>query len=128
MSSGSRPKSWAGGSRPGQNPARLWLAQLDRPGPIDPGGDQPEPEETPHGLDESGQGAAPYTLLGEPEPVLAADLDLNGVISKANFLKLAGMHFATLDVADQGFLTLAKLPRTQVQVLLEKSRPRRKRS
>lgn len=107
---------------------RLWLAQMQRPGPIDPGGDQPSEDEDAKAppLDESNQGAAPYGLLGEPEPVLAADLDLNGVITKKNFLKLADLHFQTLDQADRGYLTLAGLPKTVVQTLLEKSRPRRR--
>jgi hypothetical protein len=112
------------------NQARLWLAQLDRPGPIDPGGDQPSDDEDQKAppLDESLQGAAPYGLLGEPEPVQAADLDLSGVITRQNFLKLAGMHFQTLDTAGRGYLTLATLPKTQVQKLLEKSRPKKRRS
>jgi hypothetical protein len=110
--------------------ARLWLAQMDRPGPIDPGGDQPSDDEDkkPPPLDESSQGAAPYGLLGEPEPVLAADLDLNGVITRQNFLKLADMHFKTLDTESRGYLTLATLPKTQVQTLLGKSQPKKRRS
>jgi hypothetical protein len=109
--------------------ARLWLAQLERPGPIDPGGDQPSDDgDKKLPLDESAQGAAPYTLLGEPEPVLAADLDLNGVITRKNFLKLADMHFQTLDTGGRGYLTLATLPKTQVQKLLESSRPKKRRS
>ena len=110
--------------------ARLWLAQLERPGPIDPGGDQPsdDDDKKPPPLDESLQGAAPYNLLGEPEPVLAADLDLNGVITRKNFLKLANMHFQTLDTGGRGYLTLATLPKTQVQKLLDKSRPKKRRS
>jgi hypothetical protein len=124
------PEILGGRVKTGWNRPRLWLAQLDRPGPIDPGGDQSdsEPEQKPQGLDESTQGAAPFNLLKEPEPVLAADLDLNGVITRANFLKLADIHFTTLDQAGDGYLTLAKLPKTQVQVLLGKSRPRRRRS
>ena len=122
------PEILGGRVRTSWNRPRIWLAQMERPGPIDPGGEQPEPEEKPQGLDESTQGAAPFGLLGEPEPVLAADLDLTGVITRANFLKLANMHFATLDQAGDGFLTLARLPRTPVQILLGKYRPKRRRS
>jgi hypothetical protein len=108
--------------------ARLWLAQVERPGPIDPGGEPEEvPPSHPKGLDETGQGAAPYSFFDEPEPVLAADLDLTGVISKANFLKLANTHFKSLDQAGDGYLTLDDLPRTQAQILLEGAHPRRKR-
>lgn len=109
--------------------ARLWLAQLARPGSIDPGGDQSSDDgDKKLPLDESQQGAAPYNLLGEPEPVLAADLDLNGVITRKNYLKLADMHFQTLDTGSRGYLTLATLPKTQVQTLLERSRPKKRRS
>ncbi len=113
----------------GQGGARLWLAQIDQPSSIDPGGDQPPAApHPPRDFDESGQGAAPYGLFEEPEPIMAADMDLNGFITRANFLKLADMHFTTLDRDGDGFLTLAKLPPTPIQTLLEKSRPRRKKS
>lgn len=113
----------------GPRGGRLWLAQYDRAGPIDPGGDQPQAApHAPRDFDESGQGAAPYSLFEEPEPIMAADMDLNGFIRKANFLKLADMHFTTLDRDGDGYLTLAKLPPTPIQKLLEKSRPKRKKS
>jgi len=104
-------------------PARLWLAQMDRPRPIDPGGDSSGAEddkpETEH-LDVSGQGAAPYSFFEEPEPLLAADLNLDGIIRKQNFVKIAADHFAALDIDDKGYLTLAKLPKTPFQKLVEK--------
>ncbi|HEY5107054.1 MAG TPA: hypothetical protein VII73_09840 [Caulobacteraceae bacterium] len=105
-----------------------WLAQADRPGEIDPGGSVP-PEATPRkDLDETGVGASPYSFFDEPEPVTAADLDLVGYITKANFLKLAEMHFTTLDSGGQGYLTLAKLPKTQVQKQREALRPKHHRA
>jgi hypothetical protein len=109
--------------------ARLWLAQIDQPGSIDPSGKdlQPTPPR-PKDFDESNQGAAPYSLFEEPEPIMAADMDLNGFIRKANFLKVADMHFTTLDRDEAGYLTLAKLPKTPIQKLLERTRPKRKRS
>ena len=113
----------------GPRGARLWLAQIDKPSPIDPGGEQPPAAQRNSGdLDESGQGAAPYSLLAEPEPIMAADMDLNGFIRRANFLKLADMHFTTLDPDGVGYLTLAKLPKTPIQRLIEKTRPRHRRS
>ncbi|MDQ2859164.1 MAG: EF-hand domain-containing protein [Pseudomonadota bacterium] len=113
----------------GRGGARLWLAQIDQPSPIDPGGEQPQAAPRTSGdLDESGQGAAPYSLLAEPEPIMAADLDLNGFIRKANFLKLADMHFTTLDPDGVGYLTLARLPKTPIQRLIEKTRPKRRKS
>ncbi len=107
--------------------ARLWLAQIHQTEPIDPAGDRPPPEQQrPKGLDESSQGAAPFSLLDEPEPLLAADLDLTGVITRKNFLKLASLHFDSLDQRGAGYLTLAGLPKTKAQVLLGKDRPTRR--
>ena len=108
--------------------ARLWLAQVDRPGSIDPGGDalRKMPQRIP-GLDESNQGAGPYSFFQEPEPLMAADMDLNGLIRRPNFLKLADTHFTALDGDEEGFLTLAKLPQTPIEKALERSRPRRKK-
>jgi hypothetical protein len=98
--------------------ARLWLAQ-DRPGSVlPPGSDAPTEAPKPH-LDESLQGAAPYSLFQAPEPVTEADVDFRGVVFKANFLQLADRHFTTLDHDNAGFLTLAKLPKTAVQIALE---------
>ena len=109
---------------------RLWLAQVDRPGPVDPGGGSTEedaPTEKEH-LDDSGQGAAPYSFFEEPEPLLAADLNVDGIIRKGNFLKVAGDHFAALDVDGVGYLTLKKLPKTSMQKLVEKSQHGRRRA
>ncbi|HEY5071879.1 MAG TPA: EF-hand domain-containing protein [Caulobacteraceae bacterium] len=105
--------------------ARLWLAQIDRPGEIDPGGNLPNAPHKPKGLDESSQGASPYSLFDEPEPVMAADLDFTGIIRQSNFLKLADAHFTTLDRAEQGFLTLAGLPMTPIQARTAKRSKRR---
>ncbi len=108
--------------------ANLWLAQYNQPGPIDPAGDQPAAPVAPKGLDESGQGASPFGLFEEPEPVMTANFDLNGMIRKANFLKVAGMHFEALDTGGAGYLTLAKLPKTPIQKLIDKNRPKRSKS
>jgi len=61
------------------------------------------------------QGAAPYGLLGEREPVASADLDLNSRITLASFKTKAGQRFALLDVDGKGYLTLAELPKTVIQ-------------
>lgn len=108
--------------------ALKWLAQADRPGEIDPGGSVP-PEPTPRkDLDETGVGASPYSFFDEPEPVTAADFDLVGYITKANFLKLADIHFTALDAKAQGFLTLDGLPKTQVQKQRQAVRPKHRRA
>jgi hypothetical protein len=113
-------------------PAWLWKTQsagggINRPAPVDPAGEY-NPDGAPHGpqkLDESGAGAAPFSFFDEPEPVMAADLGFHGVVSKADYLKLAGIHFATLDRKEQGYLTLADLPETPMQRRLSKGRHRR---
>jgi hypothetical protein len=119
------------GDGTGRGGARLWLAQggVQRPGPIDPGGDNQEaPSGKPPTLDESGQGASPYGFFEEPEPVMSADLNVNGIISKANFLKTADMHFDALDQRKLGYLTLATLPKTPIQRALDHARKGRKRA
>ena len=111
--------------------ARLWLAQFDRPAPVDPGGggqDEGYPAGEKQHLDVSGQGASPFNFFEEPEPLLAADLRLDGIIRKSDFLKVAGDHFSALDFDNLGYLTLAMLPKTPMQKLVEKSRRGRRRS
>jgi hypothetical protein len=99
--------------------AKLWLAQKASDMYVSPAPPQNQDEEKSKPLDESGAGASPYSFFPEPEPVTAADFDASGEISMANFLKLADMHFTTLDTHNAGFLTLAGLPKTSVQKQLE---------
>jgi hypothetical protein len=56
------------------------------------------------------QGAARYSFLSYPEPVMAADEDMNRAITRAEFLRAADQRFQLLDSARAGALTLAKLP------------------
>lgn len=108
---------------------RLWLAQMGGgmgagggAGPIDPGGgggggdsdQRPKAE-----VDETNQGASPYSFFNEPEPVTTADLDFTDQIKLSNFLKLADDHFTTLDPTGRGYLTLATLPKTAMQKQVE---------
>ena len=113
----------------GQNgSARLWLAQYGPPGmggpgglspPINPEGDKPaQTPNKPKGLDETGAGASPYSFFDEPEPIMSADFNVNGLILKDNFLKVADMHFTTLNEEQKGYLTLKTLPQTAVEKLL----------
>jgi hypothetical protein len=60
-------------------------------------------------------GAAPYNLLGEPEPVTAADTELNQRITRTEFLAAADRRFDALDVKGAGRLALADLPKTEAQ-------------
>lgn len=61
-------------------------------------------------------GAAAYGLLGEAEPVRGSDRDLDGRISKAEFMEAADRRFALLDKRHDGKLTLDELPMTPWQV------------
>lgn len=117
---------WNGG-------ARLWLAQYGTATsalsglnqPINPQGDKPNsPSGQPKGLDESGNGAAPYSFFAEPEPLMAADFNVNGIITRDNYLKVADMHFEALDQDQRGFLTLKTLPETTVERILDRYRRR----
>ncbi len=73
------------------------------------------------------EGAAAYGLLGEPEPVTAADTDLDGRITKAEFLAAADRRFKRLDKKGDGKLTLDELPMTASQAEAEARGRRGKR-
>ena len=111
------------GARPVSGPdgARLWLAQYSggplSDVPINIGAKPPTPETAP--TDIVPDGAAPFSFLDVPEPLAAADVDFSGVITRANFLKLADRRFDKLDPDQVGYLTLARLPKTYVQKKLE---------
>ena len=115
-------------TRPGflqRDGGRLWLAQF-RPDGLDEVPSRNvdtnlEPLGKPRtgALDESKQGASPFSFFDEPEPVATADFDFNGKITKANFLRLADMHFATLDPDGAGYLVLKHLPKTWAQKRIE---------
>jgi hypothetical protein len=70
------------------------------------------------------QGAAPFELIPSPEPVSAADMNLDGRITLAEFLAAADRRFDLLDNKQQGFLTAADLPKTPAQIEAAKHRPR----
>jgi Ca2+-binding EF-hand superfamily protein len=84
-----------------------------RGGGMGPGGQQPGAG--PGGGMPQAQGAAPYGLLAEREPVASADLDLNTRITLKNFQTKAAQRFTALDVDGKGYLLLSDLPKTQAQ-------------
>ncbi len=61
------------------------------------------------GSDDSLQGAARYALLNMPEPVAAADADLNRAITPGEFRQAAAYRFALLDSRHAGRLTQSEL-------------------
>lgn len=71
----------------------------------------------------SGRGAGRYGLIDTPEPVTAADTDLDRSITLAEFKAKAISDFQELDSANRGYLTLADLPTADAQ-----SHPQKKRS
>lgn len=101
---------------------RIWLVQQPSMGQGDGDDEGPKP---PKDLDESKVGAAPFSFFNSPEPVTAADTQFRGVVTKADFMALGERRFTALDKTNAGFLTLATLPKTEVQLALEGSRRRR---
>ncbi|WP_174301775.1 hypothetical protein [Caulobacter sp. S45] len=61
------------------------------------------------------QGAAPYALINDAEPVRSADDSFIGRLTLKAFLARADHNFDVLDERSQGYLVLEELPRTQVQ-------------
>ena len=61
------------------------------------------------------QGAVFYSLFREPEPVRSADRNFDYKISLPEFLAHSDRHFKALDVNNQGYLTLAELPKTDAE-------------
>jgi len=113
---------------------RLWLAQMGGAGPgggtvmgaLPPDAVTPSGPKIPHSIDESSNGASPFSFFDQPEPVTAADMDFVGIVKKKNFMRLAAVHFQSLDHAELGYLTLDGLPKTRVQEILEKARKHRR--
>jgi len=122
-------------SLPGHQGAQLYLAQLSGPGPLQqPEGGHPGEPDTlgpkgpPPSLGATRPqrrqlvGAAAYGFFGEAEPLTATDTNLDGRISKAEFLAAADRRFAILDKRHDGKLTLDELPKTPSQIELERRR------
>ncbi len=61
------------------------------------------------------QGAAPYGLINDAEPVRSADDSLAGRLTLKAYLKRADYNFGLLDDQGRGYLLLEDLPRTEVQ-------------
>ncbi|HZZ32399.1 MAG TPA: hypothetical protein VFE10_10435 [Phenylobacterium sp.] len=70
-------------------------------------------------------GAASYGLLAEVEPIRAADTNLDGLVTKEEFLAAADRRFNLLDKRHDGRLTLDELPQTATQIELAKQGRRR---
>jgi hypothetical protein len=64
------------------------------------------------------QGGAWYGLLGEPEPVAAADTNFDGVITYPEFMQATDERWKLLDPDKKGYITLDSLPQTPIQAKL----------
>jgi hypothetical protein len=95
--------------------------------PVTTGNDEPPPSHPDTSDPNRLVGAAPYNLLGEPEPVAASDLSFSGKITQADFKTRASQRFDVLDTDQRGYLTLNSLPRTVVQSLQKPRRPGKRR-
>jgi hypothetical protein len=60
-------------------------------------------------------GAAPFELIPDPEPVEAADLAMDGHITLAEYMTVIDRRFDRLDKKRLGYLTLADLPKPLAQ-------------
>lgn len=89
-----------------------------RPNPGQPQAD--EKKKRNRGPQNGLQGAARYTLLNMPQPVAAADLDVNRLVTRAEFDAAAVTRFHLLDRARSGAVT-----RAQLDVILAENRARK---
>jgi EF hand len=69
-------------------------------------------------------GAAPFTLLGDAEPVAEADVNLDQHITLKEYLAAVDRAFTALDVNESGRLSLSDLPQTAVQKAPKRDRRR----
>jgi hypothetical protein len=65
------------------------------------------------------EGAGRWSSLPIPQPVIAADSDMNRGISRAEFRAAANERFDRLDSARRGYLTLATMAKTPMQAAAE---------
>lgn len=71
-------------------------------------------------------GNAAFALLNDAEPVSAADTDLDGRVTKAEFLAAADRRFKKLDRNGDGKLTMEELPKPRAQVEAEAASRKRR--
>lgn len=83
-----------------------------------PDGDGPRPRRD-GGLGNMLLGATPFALLAEPQPVMGADADFNRRVTRDEATRAANARFKLLDKDGDGRLTLAELPKTQIQRIMD---------
>ena len=92
------------GGAPHDDPAQMLAEQANKP---------------PKGAGR--EGAARYSLLNEPEPIAAADADLDGKVTLAEWMAQTDRRFAKLDHMKTGQLTRQSL--VQIQPKDQKAPP-----
>lgn len=60
-------------------------------------------------------GGGRYGLLDIPEPIVSMDVDMNGIVTLDEVRQAATERFRLIDAKQQGYLTLADLPKTWAQ-------------
>jgi Ca2+-binding EF-hand superfamily protein len=65
------------------------------------------------------EGAGRWSSLAIPQPVIAADADMNRAVTRAEFRAAAEERFGRLDPQKRGYLTLDTLPKPPAQVAAE---------
>jgi hypothetical protein len=68
------------------------------------------------------QGASRYGILDIPEPVTAADIEMNGRVTRQEYLAAADQRFTMLDTDKDGKLTFEELPKHRGQQPEDKRR------
>jgi len=79
-------------------------------------------EEQAKALQAMNQGAAFFNFFNDPEPVMSGDRNFDFKITRKEFMDQSDRHFARLDVRNQGYLTLADLPRTPAEIFVHAKR------
>lgn len=64
-------------------------------------------------------GAGRFAWLNVPEPVVAADQDVDRIVTRDEFATAAAVAFGRLDAQNRGRLRLQDLPRTPQQIAIE---------
>ncbi len=86
------------------------------------GGGSPDRPRRSQAGDTALVGAEPYAMLAEPQPLRAADADLDGRVSLLEWRARTKRRFSLLDGKGAGVLTLDTLPRTAVQEVRDRAR------
>lgn len=69
-------------------------------------------------------GGGRYGIINIPEPVMAMDTDLNGIVTQREMLSAAQRRFRILDTDEKNYLLLHELPETYAQRHAGKKRKR----